>query len=131
MLPLIDTKRAEIAELCRRYHVRRLEVFGSAAQGDFDPQRSDVDFLVEFDPDHRANAFDDYFELKENLESLLGRSVDLVVEKAIRNPYFRASVERTREPVYATRPRRRTGARNGKLRNEANPDFLRDGSTLR
>lgn len=102
MLPLIDAKRAEIAELCRRYHVRRLEVFGSAAQGEFDPQRSDVDFLVEFDSDHRADAFNDYFGLKEELELLLGLSADLVVEKAIRNPYFRASVERTREPLYAT-----------------------------
>ena len=59
MLPLIHARREEVAELCRRFHVRRLEVFGSAARGDFDPERSDVDFLVEFDPDRRANAFDD------------------------------------------------------------------------
>jgi hypothetical protein len=73
-----------------------------AARGDFDPERSDVDFLVEFDPDHRADAFDDYFGLKEDLESLLRRSVDLVVEKAIRNRYLRVSVERSREPAYGT-----------------------------
>jgi hypothetical protein len=102
MLPLIDSRKAEIAELCRRFHVRRLEVFGSAARGhDFDPRRSDVDFLVEFDAGYRADAFDEYFDLKEGLESLLGRSVDLVVDRAIRNPYFRASVERSRQPVYA------------------------------
>jgi hypothetical protein len=102
MLPLIEAQKQRIGELCRRFHVRRLEVFGSAARGgDFDPRRSDVDFLVEFDAGYRADAFDDYFDLKEGLESLLGRSVDLVVDRAIRNPYFRASVERSRQPVYA------------------------------
>lgn len=102
MLPLIDTKQAEIADLCRRFHVQRLEVFGSAASGEFDPARSDIDFIVGFDPDYRVDAFADYFGLKEELESLFGLSVDLVVERAMRNPYFRASVELTREPVYAT-----------------------------
>ena len=73
----------------------------SAARGDdFDPTRSDVDFLVEFDPARRLHAFDDYFDLKEALEALLGRHVDLIVERAIRNPYFRASVERARELLY-------------------------------
>lgn len=98
-LSLAEAREA-LATLCRRHRIARLEVFGSAARGDFDPARSDVDFLVEFDSAHRIQAFDDYFGLKEGLERLLGRSVDLVVEKAIRNPYFRASVERAREPVY-------------------------------
>ncbi len=102
MLKLIDTQTAEIAALCRRFHVRRLELFGSAARDDFDPERSDVDFLVEFEPRHRLHAFDDYFDLKEGLEHLLGCPVDLVVEKAIRNPYFRAEIDRAREPVYGS-----------------------------
>lgn len=100
MLALIECKKDEIATICRRHHVRRLEVFGSAARADFDPATSDVDFLVAFDPAHRRDAFDDYFGLKEGLESLLGRAVDLVVDAAIRNPYFRASVDAAREPVY-------------------------------
>ncbi len=100
MFELIDRRKSEIAALCRRFHVRRLELFGSAARDDFDPLESDIDFLVAFDPDHRLDAFNDYFGLKEGLEELFGRPVDLVVEKAIRNPYFRASVERSREPVY-------------------------------
>jgi len=100
MLKSIAALEAEIADLCRRYHVRRLELFGSAAAGGFDPGRSDVDFLVEFDPGHRRDAFDSYFGLKEGLEALLGRPVDLVVDKAVRNPYVRASIERSREPVY-------------------------------
>jgi len=101
MLPLIETKRAEIAELCRRYHVRRLEVFGSAARGeDFDPARSDMDFLVEFDPAAKVSLFDTYFPLKEALETLFGRPVDLVEDGAVENPYLRAHIEQSREPVY-------------------------------
>lgn len=99
MQPMIDTKRAEFAELCHRFHVRRLEAFGSAASGEFDPARSDIDFVVEFDPNHRDDVFGDYFTLKEELELLFGLSIDLVVERAMRNPNFRASVERT---AYAT-----------------------------
>ena len=100
MLKLIDTRKSEIAELCRRFHVLRLEIFGSATRGDFDPTRSDVDFLVEFDDNVRAMSFSNYFDLKEALEDLLGRPVDLVEAKAVRNPYLRAGINRTREPVY-------------------------------
>lgn len=101
MLSLIETKQAEIAELCRRHHVRRLELFGSAARGDFDAARSDVDFLVEFDRrQHEALSFKNYFNLKESLERLLGRSVDLVELMAVRNPYLKASIERSREAVF-------------------------------
>lgn len=100
MLKFIDTRKSEIAELCRRFHVRRLEIFGSAVGGDFDPQRSDVDFLVEFTDNAHAMSFSNYFDLKEALEDLLDRPVDLVEAKAVKNPYLRASINRTREPVY-------------------------------
>ena len=100
MLESIATQKTEIAALCRRFHVRRLELFGSAARGDFDPAESDIDFLVAFDAARRLDAYDDYFGLKEGLEELFGRPVALVVEAAIRNPYFRAGVESAREPVY-------------------------------
>jgi len=99
----IDAKRDEIAALCRRYHVRRLEVFGSAARGaDFDPRRSDIDFLVEFDPSSKVGLFDTYFPLKEELEALLGRPVDLVMPGAITNPYLLASIERSRKRIFGT-----------------------------
>ena len=101
VLPMIDTKRAEAAELCHRLHVRRLEVFGSAVSGEFDPARSDIDF-VEFDPNHRNDVFGDYFALKEELEFLFGLSIDLIVERAMGNPNFWANVGWTREPAYAT-----------------------------
>ena len=101
MEPIIESKRAAIADLCRRYEVRRLDVFGSAATGAFDSQRSDVDLLVEFQPDGNITALDAYFGLKESLEALFGRPVDLVVAAAVANPYLRSSIERTRRTLYA------------------------------
>ena len=102
MLPLIAEHRAEIAALCRRFGVRRLAVFGSAARGaDFDPARSDLDFLVEFEPLQPGAYVDAFFGLKEGLEKLFDRPVDLVSAASIRNPYFRQSVDRTEALLYA------------------------------
>jgi uncharacterized protein len=101
MIAEISSHREELRELCRRFHVRRLDLFGSAAGDDFDPARSDLDFLVEFDacmPE--ALSLKNYFGLKNSLEALFGRSVDLVEPGAIRNPYLKASVERACEPVF-------------------------------
>jgi predicted nucleotidyltransferase len=91
----------QITELCRRYSVRRLELFGSAAADGFDPQRSDVDFLVEFEPLNEGQHADAYFGLRESLEKLLSRPVDLVMTRAIRNPYFLQAIEHTRTILYA------------------------------
>jgi uncharacterized protein with HEPN domain/predicted nucleotidyltransferase len=85
----------ELARMCRRYGVRQLDLFGSAARGNAEIGRSDLDFLVEFRPLSPGTRADAYFGLKEGLENLFGRPVDLVVQSAIRNPYFRRSVERT------------------------------------
>lgn len=101
MIGELTRHRAEVAALCRRFGVLRLDVFGSAATGDFDPTRSDVDFLVELDPPEGLSRFDAYFGLKEGLEALLARPVDLVAPSALANPYFAAAVERSREPLYA------------------------------
>lgn len=101
MTDLISANLAGITEVCRRYGVKRLEVFGSAATGGFDPETSDCDFLVEFYPLPPGQRADAYFGLLEELQALLGRPVDLVVARAIRNPYFREAVEMTREVVYA------------------------------
>jgi hypothetical protein len=101
MHALIARHRADIAVLCRRYGVRRLEVFGSAARGtDFDPARSDADFLVEFEPGNDLPFLQRYFGLQDALAHLLGRTVDLVELGAVRNPYIRASIDRARELVY-------------------------------
>lgn len=101
MQPLVKSRLAELRKLCRRFHVRRLDLFGSAARGDFDPQRSDVDFVVEFERDKPMRALDAYFGLKEALEALLDRPVDLVMAGAVENPYLRSSIEQSRETVYA------------------------------
>ena len=101
MVSTLASHQPKLIELCRKHHVRRLEVFGSAASPQFDPERSDFDFLVEFDelpPGSYATAF---FGLLEDLEQLLERPVDLVVPSAIRNPYFRESVEASRALLYA------------------------------
>lgn len=100
MQSIIEERRTELVELCRRLHVRRLDLFGSATTDRFNPARSDLDFIVEFEPLPPlayAHAFD---ELHEGLESLFGRSVDLVSAKVIVNPYFAQSVAATRETVY-------------------------------
>jgi predicted nucleotidyltransferase len=83
------------------YQVRRLDLFGSATPDDIDPSRSDVDFLVGFEPGSTLNAQEQYFGLKEELEALLDRPVDLLVASAVKNPYIRKSIEETRENLYA------------------------------
>jgi uncharacterized protein len=93
------TGNPELLDLCRRFHVRRLDVFGSAATERFDPARSDLDFLVEFAPDSPAGASDDYFGLREALIELFGRPVDLVMEP-LRNPFFRQRVMAERKTVF-------------------------------
>ena len=101
MQDFILAKREEIAELCRRHHVRRLSIFGSAARDDFDSARSDVDLLVQFEALPPGGCADAYFGLRESLEDLLGRDVDLVALSAVRNPYMKADIERTRTLLYA------------------------------
>jgi len=103
MHSLIASHRDEIAELCRRYRVRRLEVFGSAARGeDFEPTRSDIDFLAEFEAADPQPSLADYFELRDALSKVTGRPIDLVMAGAIRNPYVLADVNGSRELVYAS-----------------------------
>lgn len=100
MIPLITQHSDDIAEICRRHHVKRLELFGSAAVGDFDPNTSDLDFLVEFDESDDFSLFQTRKDLTQGLESLFNRSVDLVIFTNVENPYFRKSVESTREPIF-------------------------------
>jgi predicted nucleotidyltransferase len=104
MIQEIACRRDALQSICRRFHVRRLDLFGSAARGDFEPDRSDIDLLVEFDHDqHEALSLRTYFGLKEALEELLGRSVDLVESGAVHNPYLKASIEAALEPLFDAR----------------------------
>lgn len=102
MVKAIEEHKAQLHELCRRFGVKRLDVFGSAAgEEGFDPDRSDVDFLVEFDladPVAHARA---YFDLLSGLKDLFAREVDLVEIRAVTNPYFLESINQGRRQVYA------------------------------
>jgi predicted nucleotidyltransferase len=98
---VVAAKVAEIEELCRALGVRRLDVFGSAVSDSFDVVTSDVDILVDFETGDDFDHFGTYFALKEGLERILGRPVDLVVSTSIRNPYFRQQVMESKETLYA------------------------------
>jgi len=89
-----------IPDLCRQHHVRRLDLFGSAADGRFDPARSDIDLLVTFEPDQGGSRFSTYFDFRDALIDLFKREVDLVVESTIVNPYFRREVEDQRVQLF-------------------------------
>jgi predicted nucleotidyltransferase len=102
MTDLLDHSCCQkIAELCLRYEVHLLELFGSAARGDFNPDSSDYDFLVAFLPTGKVNAADRYLGLLVDLQDLLGRKVDPVDVRAHRNPFFRAEALRHRVRLYA------------------------------
>ncbi len=100
MIPTVSEHRAEIAALCRRFHVRRLDLFGSAAREDDFTGSSDIDFLVEFETNPTSPALADYLDLRNALTSLFGREVDLTMAGAVRNPYLRASIDRSRVPLH-------------------------------
>ena len=89
-----------LAELCRRFHVRRLDLFGSAATGEFAPDRSDLDLLVQFAPLEAADYADTYFEFREELEALFERPVDLVTASALSNPFFQRRVMAERRNLF-------------------------------
>ncbi len=101
MIPAVAKHAEDLQRLCVRYHVLRLGLFGSAATSTDFANTSDLDFIVEFQAMPIADYADAYFGLLESLQQLFGRPVDLVVESAIRNPYFRQAVEETRTSLYA------------------------------
>ena len=100
---LIEQHREAIRALCETYGVRRLDLFGSAATGAFDAATSDLDFVATFADTRSAGYADRYLGFAEALETLFGRSVDVITERSIRNPYFRRAVEASRQPVYDQR----------------------------
>ena len=101
MHPLLEQHRGEIESLCRKYGIKRLELFGSAARSDFNDRDSDFDFFYEFDSSDWRGMADRFFGLLEDLQRLLGRRVDLVSLRAARNPYFLESAARDKITLYA------------------------------
>lgn len=101
MIDLIENHRAQLQALCRKHRVKTLEIFGSAANGAFDPERSDLDFLVDFqlmEPGRHSKA---YFGLLFDLEDMFHRKIDLVETPAVSNPYFLRSINQNRTVLYA------------------------------
>lgn len=101
MISEIEQHRQELEALCHEYGVERLALFGSAATGGFRANSSDLDFLVEFRTPQASGYANRYFGLLEGLQNIFERPVDLVVESAIRNPYFREAVDRDKALLYA------------------------------
>lgn len=88
-----------IRELCSKHKVKTLYAFGSVLNKQFTLQ-SDIDFIVDFEPVDTKQYADNYYDLKFSLEEILSRRVDLLEEKAIKNPYFRQSVNEQRQLLY-------------------------------
>jgi len=100
MHPFVQERLPQLTELCRRFHVKRLDLFGSGTGEGFDPAKSDLDFVVEYLPG-TVDRVDAYFGLKEEAEKLFQRNVDLVEAGAVKNRYFREELEETKELLYA------------------------------
>ena len=103
MIDLVAKHMNEIAALCRRFGVQRLDLFGSAATDTFDPATSDLDFVAAFADTHLPGYAERYLDFADAMEAVFGRPVDVLTENMIRSPYFRETVEATRRPVYDAR----------------------------
>ena len=103
MIELINQHHDAVHALCRRYGVRRLDLFGSAATGAFDPTTSDLDFVATFTDTDAPNYAERFLDFADALEALFGRPVDVVIDRSIRDPHFRRAVDATRQPVYDDR----------------------------
>jgi hypothetical protein len=101
MVASIENKREAIVALCLKYGVVRLDVFGSVLRDDYEPGRSDVDLLVDFEPRDLYALAEAYFDMLDELRELLGGPVDLVMSGAIKNPYILADIERSKQVLYA------------------------------
>jgi predicted nucleotidyltransferase len=97
-------QHAAIGALCREFGVSRLEVFGSASIGGFDPASSDYDFIARFSSRPGVSMARRFLGFSDALEALLERKVDLMTDHAIANPYLRAAVNASRAVVYAETP---------------------------
>jgi predicted nucleotidyltransferase len=95
----IEQHRENILMLCKLHHVSRLYLFGSALTSHFNDD-SDIDLLIQFGDVNLADYFSNYMDLKEKLEELFQRPVDLVEEQAVRNPIFRQVLNREKKMIY-------------------------------
>jgi hypothetical protein len=97
---LVVTRAAAIRAACARHSVASLAIVGSAARSDFDPERSDVDVLVDF-IDGDINYFKAFMGLRQDLAAILGRKVDVITRRGVRNPLLLKSLEQDAIPMYS------------------------------
>ncbi len=102
MNSIVKDKLPQIVELCKKYRVVRMYLFGSAARDtDFDPKTSDIDLLYTFSPELTIDEYgDNFFELMWALDELFGRQVDMTAEKSLSNPYLIESINRDKQLIY-------------------------------
>lgn len=100
MNPAVQEKIESLRGLCIKHRVERLDLFGSATGDDFDPETSDLDFLVEFEPMPPIEHAGSFFGLLADLERLFGRRIDLLEREPIKNPYLWKSIEQSRKILY-------------------------------
>ena len=96
----VNLKKEQLQQICKKYHVKELYLFGSATTDDFS-EESDLDFIVKFDRQGFEGAFDQFIDFKQELEHIYGRPVDLYHLKKFRNTIFQKEVERSKELLYA------------------------------
>ena len=95
----IDKYKNDIRTFCSQYKVKSFYMFGSALTSNFNDQ-SDLDFIVDFEPQEIDNYAENYFNLKFALEDIFKRKIDLLEETSIKNPYFKKSIENQRQLLY-------------------------------
>jgi predicted nucleotidyltransferase len=101
MISMLVDKMDAIRQACKHFNVVRLDIFGSALREDFEPDRSDIDFLVDFGPMPPFDKPDAYFGLLNELRTILGTEVDLVMVGALKNRYILDDVNRSKQQLYA------------------------------
>lgn len=101
MVSVLVDRMDAIRQACKHFNVVQLDIFGSALREDFEPNRSDIDFLVDFGPMPPVDKPDAYFGLLNELRTILGTEVDLVMVGALKNRYIRDDVNRTKQQLYA------------------------------
>jgi predicted nucleotidyltransferase len=102
MIKAIIEHKQKLQSLCQRFNVKSLDVFGSAlSEKTFDKHKSDIDFLVEFEPMEAVQHAKSYFGLLQSLQDMLSCRIDLIEIKAVHNPYFLDSINKSRSQIYA------------------------------
>lgn len=96
----VDLKSEQLRQLCKKFKVKELYLFGSATTDSFS-EDSDLDFIVKFDREGFEGAFSQYIDFKQGLEQIYERPIDLYHYKKFRNPIFQQEVERSKKLLYA------------------------------